>query len=790
MSIPPVNENGRTGFLSWSLPSYITGHPGFFFLLAILLAAFLLPFNSRVKTVDNVDFFTLDGDSDAQFYEDFKEVFGNDEFFIIAFKAPGGFTASTLHALQDITHELENLDEVEEVTSLANAEDTIGSRDYFEVRSFLHSIPDDVDSLQKLREQAVNNPLYVGNLISSDGNTLGILVRAKSQPEDGGYRKRLIEKTSAILDKYQDKVGRFYLSGWSITNLSLSQYLKADMRVFIPVTFLLILLTTWFFFRNIRLTLIAFANISLCVACTRGFMGLMGISLNNVTSIAIPLAIALSLCDTVHIFSHLERNALKENASEREALADVLRRVILPCLMTTFTTAVGFLSLAVSEVHPIKEFSWIASGAMVFEFLFSFFLVPPLLLACSPDKIYTVERGSGLSSYFLECLIRLIRRYHRWIVGGACLIVLAASWASTQIRVDNNPIECFKDSSVLRRSLNFVETHLAGVGTVDVSLKAAMRDAFKDPEFLLVVDRIQQQINSMRGVDKTVSLVDFIKEMNESFHAEDHHYHKIPGSEELIAQYLLLYDSDDIEDVINTDFDHARIFIRLSNHSSAVQKRLIKEVTDLIGQIEHPGLDIRITGRAVNDVKSNDALIEGQIYSLITAAFSIGMIMFLVFRSVAIGALSLILNFIPVVLNFGIMGAFGIPLDTGTALTSTVALGIAVDDTIHLLSGYQRQRAIGFSIRQAIELAIRVKGQAVLSSSFILCMGFGVLVLSRFVPIIHFGFLSALIMITALISDVIILPSIMFVRRDKGDETEARKLAEGRSGTLVGNQPM
>jgi predicted RND superfamily exporter protein len=741
-------------------------HPLVFLFASVLFASIFIAFNPFVKTVNNVDYFTLENDPDVAFYEEFKQEFGNDEFFVIAFEKGDLFSEKNLAILKTITEDLERLEEIKEITSLANVEDIIGGSDYFEVKNFLEVIPESEEERSALKIRAIGNPLYVNNFISHDGNTAAILVQTYDLPDDEDYRKRLIEKTKEILNHHREEVDRFYLGGWTTTNLSLSQYVKTDTAVFVPATYLIITLAIWLFFRNISLTLVAFVNISVCVACTRGFMGLMDITINNVTTIIIPLVMALSLCDTVHIFSQMDKRILEKIPDKAKALAHVLHKVFLPCFLTTLTTAVGFLSLSVSQIPPIKEFAWIASVGMVFEFIFSFFLLPPLLMFCKPEKIYREHTSQAAMTYFLHRLNALVQRHSRKIAVFSFVILLIAGWCAGKLKVETNLVEFFKKSSPVRTSLDFVENRLSGVGTIDISLKAEELDAFKAPENLKLIDRIQKHVDSIESVDKTVSFVDFLKDMNQSFHDENPLYYKIPETMEMVSQYLLLYDSDDIEDFINGDFDHARISARISEHSSSGQERIIRQVKGYLSGIAHPGVVIRVTGRAVNDVNTIDALVKGQVYSLSIAAVVISTIMFLVFRSVSIAALSMLPNAIPIVLNFGIMGAAGIPLDTGTALIAAVALGIAVDDTIHFLSEYRNKRRQKKSASDSLEIVTLNKGEAILSSSLILCMGFGVLVLSRFVPIIHFGLLSAVIMLTALLGDIVVLPSFILLKKE------------------------
>ena len=736
-----------------------------FLIISIIFALPFISFAPFVKTVDNVDYFTLKNDPDVEFYDKFKEVFGNDEFFIIAFEKDDIFTTENLTLLQKITDELEDIDDIREVKSLANVDDTIGSADTFEVREFLEDIPENKHELEKIKTQAINNPLYRKSLISTDAQTAAIVVQPYYRPDDENYRDRLITKTKSIIERYSRQIDKYYLAGWTITHLTMAQYMKRDVQVFVPITYILITLIIQLFYRNIRLTLLAIANISMCMLSTIGLFGLTGITLNNVTTIVPSLVMALALCDTVHIFSHMEKRVLQKFPDRRKALAHVLKKVALPCFLTTITTAVGFLSLSVNEILPIREFAWMASAGMVFEFVFSFFFLPPLILFFTPEKLYREHHPNKGMNNFLGRINHMVQRHYKAIVVLSCLIVLAACWFASKVRVETNIIEYFKTNSPVQSSLHFVEERLSGIGSLDISLKAEDEDAFKDPSNLKVIERIQQHIKMLNGVDITISLVDFIKDMNESFHNEDTQYYKIPESANLISQYLLIYDSDEIEDFVNNTYDHARISVRISENGTAGQKRLIRKLQNFLGIIDHKGLNIRITGRTIKDVRIMDSLVQGQIYSLSLAVCTISIIMFLALRSLSIGSLSLIPNLFPIILNFGVMGAAGIPLNTATALISAVALGIVVDDTIHFLSEYKTRKSQNMSRSKSVETALFLKGRAITTSSVILCIGFGVLAISSFIPTINFGTLCAIIMLTAVVGDIIVLPSVILLKK-------------------------
>jgi hypothetical protein len=745
-----------------ALTRLATSRPKLCILLSLLLAAPFLIQLPRIQTVDNVDYFTVEDDPDAAFYETIKQSFGDDEFFVIAFSSPDIFMPPILRMITDITQDLEALPEVREVQSLSNVDYVHGGEDYFEVRPFLENIPESAEELQTIKRQALDNELYIGNLISADGQTTAIVVFPDmSFSEDGGFRRNLLEKTDEVLERHTGLAEDFHLAGWTVTNYGLSHYMKADVSVFIPLCYLFVTVTIWLVFRNLWLTLLGLINISVCTGAGMGMFPLLDITLNNVTTIVPPLIMALALADSVHIFAHLNRDTLVRHKTPDKALQAVLERVITPSFLCSLTTSIGFISLAVSDIPPIKDFAYVASIGMILKFIFSFLLLPPLLLWCRADRIWMPQGQAPVAQAILKRLTDLVHGHARPVALLAGGVMAASIWFASGISVETNLLEFFKESTPLRQDLHFVETRLSGVGSVDISLKSPERDGFKEPAALNVIDNVQAYALTLPGVDRTMSFGDFLKDMNRAFHNQDPAYYAIPQSRGLVAQYLLLYDSDDTEDFMTSDYDHARILVRLSEHGSTAQAKIIEALQSHIDGMDTNGLEIRITGRAVQDVNTIDALVRGQVESLALAAIVITVIMFLALRSFTTGALSLIPNTFPIALNFGVMGLLGIPLNTATALISVVALGIAVDDTIHFLTEYNRKRAAELPRAEALRAVALEKGTAITATSIILAIGFGVLLFSNFTPTMHFGGLSALIMVTAWVGDMVVLPAVV-----------------------------
>jgi len=744
--------------------SFIPRHYKLFLAISVVIAVTFCSFAPFVQTVNNVDYFRLQDHPDQKFHDEFQEVFGNDEFFVIAFKKDDIFTRQNLSLIEELTSKLEKMELARDVVSLANVDHIVGSEDYFLVQPFLAHLPDTREELSVLRNQALNNPLYVDNLISADGTTAAIVIFAHDRPDDPDYRGRLLEQTRRVLEPHQKDV-QFFLAGWTVTNYGLSQYMQSDLARFIPITYFLLAVVTYLFFGNIRLVILAVINISAVLGSTMGLFRILDIPINNVTTVVPPLVMALTLTTIVHIFTHLQLSVLNSFPDKSRALGHVLNRVAVPCFLTSLTTAVGFLSLSISDLEPIRQFSILAAAGMVFGFFFSFFLLPPLIMLFDPQKLYLLVRDEQRLTRMLKGLYFQVCSHRHKIIGIGLALIAAAFFFAGQIKVETNLIDFFKKTSPERQAVNFVEKNLSGIGILEISVKAGERDAFMDPENLFVLENLEEFILEQSGVDKVSSFNHFIKDMHMSFHNEDRAYYRIPDSRQLIAQYLLLYDSEDIEDFINPDYDHARLAVRLGTYSSSEQAVIIDEIREYVRLIEHPGLSVRITGQAVQDVNIVEALVSGQIYSLSIALAVISLIMFLVLKSASLGLISLLPNFFPILLNFGLMGLLGIPLNTATALIAAVAIGIAVDDTIHFLHHYNKMRRQGASASDAVERTMLVKGRALMSSSAILCIGFGVLLFSSFMPVVYFGLLSAIIMIAAVVGDLIILPAILMCRK-------------------------
>lgn len=723
-------------------------------------ALFLLVQIPRLTTISSVDVFLDWTNPSARYFREFKKEFPKEDYFLIAFEDDHLFSPPSLARLRAITQELEALEEVMDVTSLANVTDTVGDGDAFIAEKFLKIIPEDPAALADLRRRAVEHPLYRRQLISVDGRVGTIAVYAHNRPEDPSYQARLLEKTKAILARHPNPGGDYRLAGYLVTNVELDEFMNRDLARFLPVVLFLVGATVLWVFRSGRLFGLAMMNIGATLGGTLGFAALMGYALNTVTTIVVPLCVSLALADTIHVFGRLDAGTLRAHPNPRDALRSALRGVIFSCLLTSVNTALGFASFANNRIAAIAEFGIVAAAAMVFEFLFTFGLVAPMLLWFKASSIY---RDRDLSDpHLLQKCLRACQggvkaRPGTILFVGAVVLAVAAAGVP-RVRVDNDFLNYFWPRERIRRDVDFIERRLCGTQDLSVSVRATEAGAFKDPAPLAVLEKLQAFAATLPTVDVTTSLVDYLKDMNQSFHNEDPARAVLPENRRLVEQFLLLYNADDLVDYVTPDYRHARVMIHLSEHSLARLGRIARQLEDYARSLHTP-LEIQITGYMAQEINTANVIVEDQAKNLLQSVVSIGLVMWVVLRSFKLALLFLLPNLYPIVLNFGLMGYTGVALDTGTALIASAAFGIVVDDTVHFMVDYRERRRAGSAVEPAVLAVMQDKGEAVLTSFLVLTLGFGVLMLSRFVPIFHFGLLNVFVLVSGVLADVFLLPA-------------------------------
>ncbi len=761
---------------------FILRHPLAVVMLTLLVTLGALFCVSRIKLDNSVDVFFDKKSRGYTEFEKWKEQFGSDQVVIIAFSSDNIFSAENLSLIADLTSRFQSLKYADKVTSLTSVNTIIGTDNDFIVRPLVEEVPADPAALEAIRKEALGNPLYLKNIISRDGKTTALLVEMEKQPPDNNtYKKETIENIQKILREEAPRDIQFHVSGQTTIEYFYARYMQEDLKVFMPIIFAILILILILSLRSFWGVVLPLLVTVISLIWTMAFLYLCGYSVNNVTTVIPPIMLSITLLESIHLIWEL----MRENKPVNDVLPDpdallskTMQHLFTPCFLTNITTVVGFFALMVSRIPPIKQLGLVAGVGVFFAFIVTFSFLPAFIKqfglmkhlrtkgAAAPgeqevDPYGFVFLKKGLDNMMLA-VVRFSDKYKGPILIGVLIITIISLWGTFKIKTETSVLEYFKKDSPVYRSTTFIEEHLSGIHLFNISLKTTAEDYFKDPRALAIVEKIQDYLNTIPEVDKTTSVVDYIKEINKSFHNEEPRFYNIPESQNLTAQYILLYGADDLEDFANAQWNWTTVQVRLKEHSTARLKNILAQVEKHIRkQILPREVTVDIVGQTVLEVDSNEAVTSGQVQSLALAMLVIFGMMFVDFRSFSVGILSIIPNLLPLLMGFGIMGLCGIRLDSATSMISDIGIGIIVDDTIHFFHSFGEALKETGNHRLSMDRTFALKGRPTIITSLILILGFGVVATSKFVPTYYFGLLSAVLILNGLVVELFVGPALL-----------------------------
>lgn len=691
--------------------------------------------------------------------QELRQQFPRDQGLVLLFRSQDLYQPAFLHKLDELTRRLAADPRVERILGPTTLDHISGTEDGFAVDPLV-----DVDSLEsesaaQRRARILGDRFAPGLVVSRDGSGLALVVRAKDLA-GSLQRQSLYQDVLAAVDSAGLRGPLTATAGEIALDVAELNSMRRDSAVFIPITTLVGLLLVWSLFRRPLAVIVTVAAISVNVTVAVAVIALWGRPYNLVTSMVPPLAAALTTAALIHLFNALSGAAaagLQGSARVRRAVLDIRR----PALFTALTTAAGLFSLTLSPIPPIQTFGVAAGIAALLVYALTIWVVPPLLEAW--DRAGWPVRGrvrAGLDRMVWGSAKAALRR-PGWVIGITLAMLVAGAPLVAKVEAETDVYAFFSDDHWLIRSTQAVEDHLAGIWMLEIVFEGPARDALKDPRRLQALSRFQQWLEQLPEVDRTYGMTEIIEEMNWAFQGEEARFRRLPDDRRLISQYLFIYDGRDLYELVDRDFRQTRITANLQVHGATAIQGVVERIESRLR--EHPVADLkwRIAGRAKLFAEQQDWLVTGQLRSLAAALGLMFVLMFLLWRSIGAAVLCMIPNLSPILLIFIVMGASGIKLDMATAMIASVAVGIAVDDTVHVFDGFARRRARGAGLVTALMRTYSQAGRAVAATTTILCSQFLLLMFSAFIPTTQFGLLTTVGLLAALVFDLLLLPALL-----------------------------
>ncbi len=782
----------------------------FVFLMVVAMAS-----QMRFLTVDtSTEGFLHQEDPLRLEYDKFRDQFGRDEKVLIAIQSENIFTIKFLTKLNKLHKELENnLPYIEDVNSLINARNTRGTVDSLIVDDLFEELPKDEKALAFKKQLTQNNPLFKDLLIDEAGTITTIVIDtqtytsldkdgnpiAKEESEEDEFSDeeettsnepkeyltdwenvQIVNKTKEIVAKYHSDDFSILVSGTAVISAELKASMTNDMQKFIKLVILVMSIFLALMFRRISGVVLPLVTVIFTIISALSFMAIFGAPITVVTQILPSFLLAVTVGASIHLLSIFfkEYNLKKDKKS---ALRYAMGHSGLAIVMTSLTTAAGLWSFSFSELAPVADLGKFASAGVVIGLLYTLVLLPALLsLIKIKPKDIVIENNEEVHTFMDKLLLKVADisvTYPKIIIAITTIIILLSLAIASQLRFSHKPIVWFAQDHPVRVATDIVDDKLKGSVTLEIIVDTKKENGLYEPEILNAIDNFSKQIINIKSdkyfVGKTLSIVDIIKETNKALNENKKEAYIIPQDKNLIAQELLLFEnsgSDDLEDFVDSSFSKARITVKLPYIDAMDYVNLLKEINLKVDENFKGRADVTVTGISNLLARIMEAAISSSAVSYVLALTLITIMMLILIGNIKIGLISMIPNISPILMMTTVMVIFDMPLDMFTMLIGAIAIGLAVDDTVHFMHNFRRYELLYNDVDKAVRMTLLTTGRAMVVTTIVLSFGFFVFMFASMTNIFNFGLLTGIAIIIAVLADFFLVPAIMKVmvanRRD------------------------
>lgn len=700
------------------------------------------------------------GDPDVEYVNKIKEIFGDAVLHSIILKSDTVFRADVLQRVMDLTFDAEGISGVERVVSMATVSNLKGEDGILNTDMLLMDVPVTPEEMAVLKSDALSNPMFIGEVVNETGTVTGIHLFLNNAADEKDFDKRILKDIQALVAKAGQglpKEVEIYHIGSPKVKTDIVNAINADSLQLTPLAGAALFIVLLLFFKTGAAVIIPILTGIFSIISTIGFMGLMGYGINPVSVIIPTLLFVMGATEDIHLLSEY----IHELENKQEKLTAIFNMAVksgTAILLTSLTTFLGFATIAPNAIPMLREFGIAASFGIGINFILTILSVPVILRLYSTPKVDR-KKESRPVQYFRQFLFTCITRY-RYVVGaGFVLVVALCIWGVNQVYIETDYVKFFQDDADVPVLFEKLNKDLVGGTNFMVVVESKHPNAFQTHDDLVHVGRLYDYLNTRHG--KAVGYVDMVRKTHQEMNDGDPSYFKIPESDDLIAQYNLMMDADNLARFVNYDFSKTSMLVRTKAAGTQEIMAAYREINDWVKNNLTKDLDYHVTGEMIVVAKASNTITREVVLNLGYMFIAIFLFISLLFLSFKAGALAMIPNALPVVVNFGIMGFLGIPLSTATFPVAIIALGIAVDDTIHFMVRYASELKTAESNESAIMNTLKMEIRPILSTSTALIAGFSMLLFAQFGSTMQFGKLAAICMFTALISDLLITPLLL-----------------------------
>ncbi len=732
----------------------------------ITLTAISLVQFPKLTVNSNFDDYIPDGIKNKEYLKVLDSIFGGSESILIILNSNDILTQQSFDRIQNLATDFADLEGIERTLSLADIIDIKMDDGMVSMDPLVDEIPTEKEALKALKKKILQNSMGQ-RFIASDFTSTAIVLTKSTEVEDDVIHTAINE----VIKKNPGNE-KIYFGGLSYIRYSISSYIRKDLIVLLPTALILMILMLYFSFKEWKGVVLPFVVVILSIVFSFGAMSVLGWQISIITILLPIMLIAIANDYGIHMINkYQEIVRVGEFDTMKNVAVRVYRELRKPVIVTGLTTIGGILGLLSHKMIPAKQLGILAALGIAFALILSLFFIPVLLTFYKNPKIISRKKKDkkALLDKLLALFSHWILYYPKKVILVFGVISLLSIAGLFLLKVDTNIESYFLGKSDIRKGIDLVNNKFGGAHNVSI----LFRGTILSPELLQRIDSYTEQIKKLPTVGFVVSPTVFLKELSKGFYQPgETGYNKIPATEAEAVQYLEMYSLSGNEEVLSQfldyNYNNARILISTKDGSNRAGKNLmatLKEITSADPNI------ICIAGPGFTTIELADLVVKGQISSLFLALIVIFVILSFIFKSVTGGAFSSIPLFLSIIMMFGLMGYFSIPLDIATALLSSIMIGVGIDYTIHFLWRYREEFARSGNREKSLDITLKTVGRGIVFNAFSVIVGFAALILSNFAPLRFFGALVVISIFACLISALLLIPAIILLYKPKFLET-------------------
>ncbi|ALO16796.1 Putative membrane protein YdgH [Salinivirga cyanobacteriivorans] len=694
-----------------------------------------------------------------------EELFGGTEMLMLIVKSEDVINSSTLKRVHKFSREMSRIKGVDKVLSLFDLKYVRNEDGAMMVDPAVKKLPRTAEDIKEIKSDLKNNDMVYGNVVSKDFTTTAVIALLEPDVSD----KEMVEKFQQLIDSIPGDE-EVVIGGTPFSRMHTAKNTMKDLGRLLPLGLLIMLVFLFICFKQFRGVWLPFVVVLMSIFVSMGIIPLLGWEITAITIILPVLLIAVANDYGIHMFSkYQEDNVPGEMLTRKQLSARMLQSMGKPILLAGFTTIIGLLCLKGHILIPAGQMGILAAIGIAFALATSLVFIPavssllpktkPILKSkdAQPKKSIVINLLSGFG--------KLVSRKPKLVIIFSLLFTALISIGISKVAVNTDPINFYEEDHPVKYSAELINKELGGF----FPLSIVFNGDIKDPEVLSEIDEIEKQIQQIPEVGNTTSIARVIRQMSRALNdSNDCAYDKIPDTYNASAQYFELYmmsgEPEDFEKMVDFNFEHAMILVRLNQSSTPVMRKVIKQIKEITCDEPY----VEYIGGASDIFSELDInVVRGQFISLGLALAVVFIILLIVFRSFKGAFISILPLVLSMLILFGLMGYLGVELNLTTALLSSIMIGVGIDYTIHFIWRLKEERAAGNSFEQAAINTLKTTGRGIVFNALSVIIGFSALLFSSFIPVKFFGFLVVVSIFACLAGALLLIPAICVLFKPK-----------------------